>query len=77
MRDLTKSRLRVFVIGILVATFVSVFITFAFFEADIGHFVRNIIITNLIFIALNLVWIRLHRNYETIYKSGFEEVEEK
>lgn len=77
MKSITKRRLIILVAGMAIATFVSVFVTFAFFEVKAGMFIRNILITNAVFIALNMIWIRLHRNYEKFYKSGLEREEEK
>ena len=77
MKKENKKRLIIFLVGIVIATFVSVFVTLAFFDANMFVFIRNIIITNAVFIALNMVWIRLHKRYEKMYRSSLDSEEEK
>lgn len=69
----TKRRLISFLIGAIVVAMVSVFGTLAFLEADLYDFVRNIVITDFFYIGLYVVWIKLHKNYETMFKSGLDE----
>ena len=73
MRKETKSKTVSFIIGAAIVSLVTTFGTLAFFEADIYEFVRNIVITDAFYIGLYVVWIRLHKNYETMYKSGLKE----
>ncbi len=78
MKSETKKRLMITFTGMVLATFVSVFVTFAFFDyANPYSFIRNLVITNAVFIILNLIWIKLHKRYGDMYKSGVELEEDK
>ena len=72
-----KKRILIFLFGMMLVSFLTVIGTLAFFEANLPLFIRNIIITDLAFVVLYVVWIKLHKGYETMYKSGLEMEEEK
>ncbi|MBI2581424.1 hypothetical protein HYV85_06520 [Candidatus Woesearchaeota archaeon] len=67
----TKKRILIFLFGLTLVSFLTIIGTLAFFEADLYDFVRNIVITDMVFVILYVVWIKLHKGYETIYRSGF------
>lgn len=69
----TKKRVVGFIVGAVIVTLVSSFGTMAFFQPDLYDYVRNIVITDVAYVGLYIVWIRLHKNYETMYKSSLEE----
>lgn len=73
----TKKRTLIFLFGLTLVSFLTVVGTLAFFEANLPLYIRNVIITDVIFVVLYAVWIKLHKGYETIYKSGLGTGEEK
>lgn len=76
MKKETKRRIATFFIGLALVTFVTIIGTLAFFEANLLLYIRNVIVTGIVFVVLYAVWIKLHKGYETMYKSGLE-LEEK
>lgn len=73
MQKETKKKVAAFFIGITLVSFLTAAGSLAFFSAsDVLAIIRNVFITDAIFVALYVVWIRLHKGYETIYKSGLE-----
>ena len=77
MQKVTKRKVIAFFIGLLIVSFLTAVGSLAFFSAELAVVLRNIAITDAIFIALYTVWIRLNRGYEQMYKSGLELEEEK
>lgn len=77
MQKVTKRNIIAFFVGLLIVSFLTAVGSLAFFSADLPVVLRNVIITDAVFIALYIVWIRLHKGYEQIYKSGLELEEEK
>lgn len=73
MRDDTR-KVIIFLVGLLLVSIFTILGTVAFFEAQAGMvpFIRNVIITDIVFIVLFVVWVKVNRNYETIYKSKME-----
>lgn len=65
-------RILIFLGGLIIVSFLTVIGTLAFLEPKIPLLVRNIVITDVMFIILYVIWIRLHKGYETMYKSGLE-----
>lgn len=68
----TIRRILIFLGGLVIVSFLTVIGTLAFLEPKIPLLVRNIVITDVMFIILYVVWIKLHKGYETMYKSGLE-----
>lgn len=68
----TLRRILIFLGGLIIVSFLTVIGTLAFLEPKIPLLVRNIVITDVMFIILYVIWIRLHKGYETMYKSGLE-----
>ncbi len=78
MDKATKRKILVFFFGLLFVSFLTVVGTVAFFnELAILAFARNIFIIDAVFVVLYAAWIKLHKGYETIYKSGFNLEDEK
>lgn len=78
MQKETKRKVAAFFIGLVLVSFLTAAGSLAFFSAsDLLAIIRNVLITDAIFIILYVIWIRLHKGYETIYKSGLELEEEK
>ncbi|MBI2143267.1 hypothetical protein HYU20_02910 [Candidatus Woesearchaeota archaeon] len=77
MKKETKRKAITFFVGILIVSFLTVVGSLAFFSADLAVVLRNIVITDIIFVILYTVWVKLHKGYETMYKSGLELEEEK
>ena len=74
----TKKKIAVFFIGLLLVSFITVVGSIAFFSADNLFVVaRNVLITDFMFGVLYVLWIKLHKDYEQIYKSGIKLHEEK
>lgn len=67
----------VFFVGLLIVSFLTMVGSLAFFAADLAVVLRNIVITDAAFMALYMLWIKLHKGYEKMYKSGLELEEEK
>lgn len=76
MKKETKRRIAIFFIGLALVTFMTIIGTLAFFEAKVLYFIRNVAFTDVVFVALYALWIRLNRGYEAMYKSGLD-LEEK
>lgn len=72
MKKQTRKRILVFLLGLLIVSFVTIIGTLAFLDARLVSFARNVVITDAIFIIFYVVWIKLNRGYETMYKSGLE-----
>lgn len=68
-----KGRIISFLIGASIVTLITVMVTLAYLDKKPFSFIRNIVITNAIFVALNFIWIKLHKGYEVMYKSGLNE----
>ncbi len=69
-----KKRLLSFIIGVMIVSLVTVLGTLAFFEkVKLYVFLRNIVVTDLAYIGLYVVWIKLHKNYERMYKFSMKE----
>ncbi len=62
----------IFFVGLLLVSVFTVIGTVAFFGAEKVAFVRNVIITDIMFAVLFVVWVKVNKNYETIYKSEIE-----
>lgn len=72
MDKVTKRKILVFFFGLLLVSLLTVVGTVAFFnDVAIAAFVRNVLILDAFFVVLYIAWIKLHKGYETIYKSGF------
>ncbi|MBI2176709.1 hypothetical protein HYU40_05205 [Candidatus Woesearchaeota archaeon] len=78
MQKETKKKVAVFFIGLALVSILTAAGSLAFFSAsDMLAIIKNVFITDAIFIALYVAWVRLHKGYETIYKSGLELEQEK
>lgn len=73
MQKGTKRKVVVFFIGLALVTLLTAAGSLAFFSAsNTLAIVKSIFVTDAIFIALYVIWVRLHKGYEEIYKSGLE-----
>ena len=77
MQKVTKRKVIAFFIGLLIVSFLTMVGSLAFFSADLAVVLRNVVITDAAFMALYMLWIKLHKGYEKMYKSGLELEEEK
>ncbi len=78
MEKTTKRKIIAFLAGLALVSFLTVVGTVAFFnEVALLALVRNILILDMVFVLLYVAWIKLHKGYETMYKSGLEFEEEK
>lgn len=77
MQKATKRKMAVFFVGLLIVSFLTIIGSLAFFAADPAVVLRNVAITDAAFMALYMLWIRLNKGYERMYKSGLELEEEK
>ncbi len=76
MQRETKRKVAVFFIGLVLVSFLTAIGSLAFFsDTDLPAVIRNVLITDVAFMILYVVWIKLHKGYEQIYKSGLEEEE--
>jgi hypothetical protein len=66
------------IVGLVLVSITTSIITLAFFAPTPLKFVINIVGMNSVFIIAYLVWKRINKNYEKIYKStlGDEETSE-
>ena len=71
----------IFFVGLLLVSIVTALGTIAFFQAQIISFIRNVIITDAVFVVLFTIWVKVNKGYEAIYKSELahkhENAEEK
>ena len=73
MQKATRQKMVVFFVGLLTVSFLTMAGSLAFFSAeDLGVVLRNVVITDVIFMTLYMFWIKLHKGYEKTYKSAFE-----
>ena len=81
MRVNTRRKILLFFFGLLVVSILTALGTIAFIGAHVITFLRNIIITDGIFVVLFIIWAKVNKGYETIYKSELahkhENAEEK
>lgn len=78
MQKETKRRVAAFFIGIVLVSLLTAAGSLAFFSAsNLLAIIKSVFITDAVFIALYVIWIRLHKGYEQIYKSGLELEQEK
>lgn len=76
MQKETNRKIVVFFSGLTLVSFLTVAGSLAFFSgANLLAVIRNILITDVAFAILYVVWVKLHKGYEQIYKSGLEEEE--
>ncbi len=59
----------IFFVGLLLVSIFTVIGTVAFFGVGKVSFARNVIITDILFAILFVIWVKVNKNYETIYKS--------
>ena len=57
----------IFVVGLLLVSIFTMIGTVAFFVVEKAAFARNVIITDILFAILFVVWVKVNKNYETIY----------
>ncbi|HLD97221.1 MAG TPA: hypothetical protein VI934_02660 [Candidatus Nanoarchaeia archaeon] len=62
----------IFLVGLLLVSIFTIIGTVAFFGVEKTSFVRNVIITDILFAVMFVVWVKVNKNYETIYKSGIK-----
>lgn len=60
-------------IGEAIVTVMTALVTLAFFESKPLTIVRNVIIFNIIFLLIYILWLKLFGNYEKIYKAGLQD----
>ena len=81
MRADVKRKIVLFFFGLFLVSILTALGTIAFIGPHATSFVRNIVITDVIFIALFTVWAKVNKNYEASYKSELshehEQEEEK
>ncbi len=72
MQKVTKRKITVFLAGLLIVSSLTAVGSLAFSAADLVVVLRNITITDAAFLVLYVAWVKLHKGYEQIYKSGLE-----
>ena len=81
MRADTQRKIVLFFVGLLLVSILTALGTIAFIGPHATSFVRNIVITDTIFVALFTVWAKVNKDYEASYKSELshkhEQEEEK
>ncbi len=72
---MAKIRARAFQIflGEVIVTGITVIVTLAFIGSSLLTIVKNVIIFDLIFLLIYILWLKLFGNYEKIYKEGLQE----
>ncbi len=73
--DMAKIRARAFQIflGEVIVTAITMIVTLAFIGSKPWIIARNVIILDLIFLLIYIIWLKLFGNYEKIYKAGLKE----
>ena len=77
MKKETKRKIVIFLLGLMLVSFLTAAGSLAFLSQDLLGVIRNVFITDTTFVILYVVWIKLHKGYETIYRSGLKFEEEK
>lgn len=73
--NMAKIRARAFQIflGEVIVTGITAIVTLAFIGSGLWTIVKNVIIFDLIFLLIYIIWLKLFCNYEKIYKAGLKE----
>jgi hypothetical protein len=59
-------------IGEGIVTFVTIIVTLAFLESNGAEILRNIIVVDVLFLVIYVLWIKLFGSYEKMYKFGLK-----
>ena len=60
-------------LGEVIVTAITAIVTLAFIGSRPWTMIRNVIIFDLIFLLIYVLWLKLFGNYEKIYKAGLKE----
>ena len=77
MRGDAKRKILLFFFGLFLVSILTALGTIAFIGPHATSFVRNIVITDAIFIALFTVWAKVNKDYEASYKSELSHTHER
>ena len=66
-----------FFFGLLVVSILTIIGTVAFMGPHASSFVRNVAITDIVFVALFITWAKVNKGYEDIYKSELSHKHER
>jgi hypothetical protein len=72
MAKIRRRAIQIF-IGEGIITMLTIMGTLAFLESGIPHIIRNVIITDILFLIAFFIWVKLFSNYEQMYKQGLKE----
>ncbi len=72
---MTKIGSKVFQIffGETIVTLVTIIVTLAFIGSKPLTIIRNVIVLDLVFLIIYILWLKLFGNYEKIYKAALKE----
>ncbi len=59
--------------GETIVTAVTILVTLAFIGSEPWRIIRNVIIFDIIFLLIYILWLKLFGNYEKIYKGGLRD----
>ncbi len=69
-----KARALQILLGEGLVTAITAIVTLAFFEKNnLMTIARNVIIFDLVFLLIYILWLKLFGNYEKIYKAGLKD----
>jgi len=60
-------------IGEGIVTFIAIVVMLAFLESSGTEIIRNIIVVDVLFLIIYILWIKLFGNYAKMYKFGLKE----
>jgi hypothetical protein len=72
MAKVRRRAIQIF-IGEGIITVLTIMGTLAFLESGVPHIIRNVIITDILFLIAFFIWVKLFSNYEQMYKQGLKE----
>ena len=68
-----KSRLLPIVYGEIIIMISTVLVAYAFFDSSTATIIKAIAIVGALFLVVYVLWIKMHKSYEKMYKSGLKE----
>lgn len=68
-----KARAFQIFLGEVIVTAITAIVTLAFIGSRPWTIVRNVIIFDIIFLIIYILWLKLFGNYEKIYKAGLQD----
>lgn len=77
MKAVTRRKILLFFFGLVAVSILTMVGTVAFMGSHVQSFVRNIAITDIVFVALFVIWAKVNKGYEDSYKSELSHEHER